>query len=139
MANTDDEHLAAINNSDSEEAEFADLSPAFIELVKQVEDYVPTVPDAITASFLNRNGFETVDPRIVRIISVAAQKFISDIANDALQHCKTRTSNNQHSSSHGANKDKKPNKDRKYSLAVEDISPALGDHGITVRKPHYFV
>lgn len=78
-------------------------SEALGELLEQMEDYIPTVPDAMTARYLNQAGFETMDPRIVRIISVAAQKFISDIANDALQHCKTRTSS-QHSGGHGSNK-----------------------------------
>ncbi|XP_067623364.1 transcription initiation factor TFIID subunit 10 [Eurosta solidaginis] len=113
-------------------------SEELTELLEQLEDYIPTVPDAVTSQFLHRAGFETIDPRIVRIISVAAQKFISDIANDALQHCKTRTSS-QHSGGHGSNKDKKPNKDRRYTLAIEDLQPALADHGITMRKPQYFV
>lgn len=73
------------------------------ELLHHLEDYTPTVPDALAERYLHSAGFEAVDPRIVRIISVTAQKFISDIANDALQHCKTR-SNSQHSGSHGSNK-----------------------------------
>ena len=71
------------------------------------------------------------------MISIAAQKFISDIANDALQHCKTRTSNANTAHNNKNQKDKL--KDRKYTLAMEDLSPALNDFGITVRKAHYFV
>ncbi|XP_055920787.1 transcription initiation factor TFIID subunit 10-like [Eupeodes corollae] len=108
------------------------------DFLMQLEDYVPTVPDAVTAHYLNSAGFESVDPRIVRLISVAAQKFISDVANDSLQHCKVRT-NNQQPTSHGMPKGQKPVKDRKYTMTMEDLVPALSDYGITVRKPHYFV
>lgn len=67
----------------------------------------------------------------VRLVSLAAQKFISDIANDALQHCKVRSSNQTSKPGKG--------KDRRYTLTMEDLSPALTEYGITVRKPHYFV
>lgn len=109
------------------------------DFLLQLEDYTPTIPDAVTSYFCQTAGFEASDPRIVRLISIAAQKFVSDVANDALQHCKTRTSNAP--SSHGSSKNPKAqnNKDRKYTLTMEDLSPALGDYGITVRKAHYFV
>ncbi|XP_017154757.2 transcription initiation factor TFIID subunit 10 [Drosophila miranda] len=109
------------------------------ELLRQLEDYTPTLPDALTVNVLKSAGFSKVDPQIVRLVSVSAQKFISDIANDALQHCKTRNTNIQHSSGHSTSKDKKNPKDRKYTLAMEDLVPALADHGITMRKPQYFV
>lgn len=64
----------------------------------------------------------------MRLISVAAQKFISDIVNDALQHCKMR----------GAGQTKKTVKDKRYTLTMEDLSPALSEYGINVKKPHYF-
>lgn len=99
----------------------------------QLEDYVPTVPDAVTAFYLNSSGFDSTDPRIIRLISVATQKFISDVANDALQYCKTRTNN-----LNGNAKLTKPNKDRKYTLTMDDLAPALADYGITVRKAQYF-
>ncbi|XP_031632629.1 transcription initiation factor TFIID subunit 10 [Contarinia nasturtii] len=107
------------------------------DFLHQLEDYTPTIPDAVTAYFCQTAGFEASDPRIVRLISVAAQKFVSDVANDALQHCKTRTSN---AGSHGSKNQKtQNNKDRKYTLTMEDLAPALSDYGITVRKAHYFV
>lgn len=66
----------------------------------------------------------------VRLVSLAAQKFISEIANDALQHCKTR----------GANQNTKTKgKDRRYTLTMEDLTPAVAEYGIIVKKPHYFV
>lgn len=109
------------------------------DFLTQLEDYTPTIPDAVTSYYCQSAGFEASDPRIVRLISIAAQKFISDVANDALQHCKTRTNNTP--VSHGTAKNvKTPNtKDRKYTLTMEDLSPALNDYGITVRKAHYFV
>ncbi|XP_055311745.1 transcription initiation factor TFIID subunit 10-like [Sitodiplosis mosellana] len=108
------------------------------DFLHQLEDYTPTIPDAVSAYFCQTAGFEASDPRIVRLISISAQKFISDVANDALQHCKTRTSN---AGSHASSKNQKTqnNKDRKYTLTMEDLAPALSDYGITVRKAHYFV
>ncbi|CAN8008769.1 hypothetical protein HPB47_012543 [Ixodes persulcatus] len=99
------------------------------ELLLQLEDYSPTLPDAVTAHYLNTAGFEASDPRVVRLVSLAAQKFLSDITNDALQHCKMR----------GAGQSKKASKDKRYTLTMEDLSPALHEYGINVKKPHYFV
>jgi hypothetical protein len=67
----------------------------------------------------------------IRLVSLAAQKFVSDVANDALQHCKTRGASQTSKTSKG--------KDRRYTLTMEDLTPALAEYGITVKKPHYFV
>lgn len=68
----------------------------------------------------------------IRLISIASQKFIADIANDALQHCRMRLATMP-------TKSGKVPKDRKFTLTMEDLSPALNDYGIIVRKPPYFV
>lgn len=99
------------------------------DFVQQLEDYAPTIPDSVTGYYLNRAGFEATDPRITRLISLAAQKFISDIANDALQHCKMRQSGQS---------SKKQGKDKKLTLTMEDLTPALSEYGINVKKPAYF-
>ncbi|CAG5104084.1 Similar to Taf10: Transcription initiation factor TFIID subunit 10 (Mus musculus) [Cotesia congregata] len=79
---------------------------------------------------INDEEIKTAGQPFVRLISLAAQKFISEIANDALQHCKTRGAN-QNTKSKG--------KDRRYTLTMEDLIPAVAEYGIVVKKPHYFV
>lgn len=100
------------------------------DFLLHLDDYTPTIPDAVTSYYLNRSGFETTDPRLVRLISLAAQKFVSDIANDALQHCKMRGS---------VQSSRKTGKDKHYTLTMEDLTPALAESGINVKKPPYFV
>ena len=78
----------------------------------------------------HNNSF-TFDLCRIRLVSLAAQKFVSDVANDALQHCKTRGASQTSKTSKG--------KDRRYILTMEDLTPALAEYGITVKKPHYFV
>ncbi|KAL3283306.1 hypothetical protein HHI36_006454 [Cryptolaemus montrouzieri] len=111
------------------------LGQPLSDFLMQLEDYHPTIPDAVTGHILRTSGFEPKDPRLLRLISIAAQKFISDIANDALQHCKMRTSNSSNSTS----KSTKGAKDRRYCLTMEDLTPALAEFGITIRKPQYYV
>lgn len=105
-------------------------STPLLDFMMQLRDYRPTIPDALTGNYLNLSGFEASDPRIIRLVSLAAQKFISDIANDALQHCKMKgtASGNSRSKS----------KDHKYTLTMEDLTLALSEYGINVKKPHYF-
>uniref|UniRef100_A0A8D2CXI4 Transcription initiation factor TFIID subunit 10 n=1 Tax=Sciurus vulgaris TaxID=55149 RepID=A0A8D2CXI4_SCIVU len=105
-------------------------STPLVDFLMQLEDYTPMIPDAVTGYYLNQAGFEASDPRIIRLISRAAQKFISDIANDALQHCKMK------GTASGSSRSK--SKDRKYTLTTEDLTTALSEYGINVKKPHYF-
>ncbi|KAH8267500.1 hypothetical protein KR018_009382 [Drosophila ironensis] len=102
------------------------------DFMTQLEEYTPLLPDAVTAHYLNAAGFQADDKRIVRLISLAAQKYMSDIIDDALQHSKART-HLQNSTAPGGSKAK----DRKFTLTMEDLQPALADYGINVRKMDY--
>jgi len=99
------------------------------DFVMQLEDYVPTIPDVVTANYMNTAGFEATDPRIIRLISLAAQKFISDVVIDSLQHCKMKSA--------GLSK-KQTKQDKRLTLTMEDLTPALAEYGIHVNKPQYF-
>ncbi|KAL8584123.1 Transcription initiation factor TFIID subunit 10 [Nucella lapillus] len=96
----------------------------------QLEDFTPAIPDAVIKYFLRKGGMDTSDPRVIRMISVASQKLISDIANDALQHCKMKAS---------AQSSKKQGKDKKFNLTMEDLTLSVTDAGINTKKPSYYI
>ena len=104
--------------------------PPLSDFLLQLEDYTPTIPDAVVKHYLSSSGFDTSDPRVLRLVSLATQKFVSDVDNDALQHCKMRNAGQ-------AIKNNK-SKDRKYVMTMEDLGQALGNQGVTVKKPPYY-
>uniref|UniRef100_A0A453KVS1 Transcription initiation factor TFIID subunit 10 n=1 Tax=Aegilops tauschii subsp. strangulata TaxID=200361 RepID=A0A453KVS1_AEGTS len=60
------------------------------EFLSSLMDYNPMIPDELVEHYLGRSGFHCPDLRLTRLVAVATQKFISDIASDSLQHCKAR-------------------------------------------------
>ena len=106
-------------------------TPPLSDLLTQLEDYSPTIPDSVTQHYLSTAGLQTDDPRIVKLVSLATQKFISDIANDALQHCKMRGAT-------GAQQTSKK-KESKLVMTTDDLSLALAEQGVTLKKPPYFL
>ena len=103
--------------------------------------------------YLSSSGFDTSDPRVLRLVSLAAQKFVSDVANDALQHCKMRNAGKHilvifreiesifmylFTLLLGQAIKNNKSKDRKYVMSMEDLGQALGNQGVTVKKPPYF-
>ncbi|XP_044441201.1 transcription initiation factor TFIID subunit 10 isoform X2 [Triticum aestivum] len=89
------------------------------EFLSSLMDYNPTIPDELVEHYLGRSGFHCPDLRLTRLVAVAAQKFISDIASDSLQHCKARVA-----APVKDNKSKQP-KDRRLVLTMDDLSKAL--------------
>ena len=60
------------------------------QVLLMLEDFAPIIPDAVTDYFLSKGGLQTDDIRLKRLLAMTAQKFISDIASDAMQHAKVR-------------------------------------------------
>ncbi|KAK1273051.1 hypothetical protein QJS04_geneDACA016427 [Acorus gramineus] len=104
------------NPSSSSEPRHEDDS-ALSEFLSSLMDYNPTIPDELVEHYLGKSGFQCPDVRLTRLVAVAAQKFIAEVASDALQHCKARQSS--------VVKDKKQQKDKRLILTMEDLSKAL--------------
>ena len=124
--------------------------------VIQEVSYQPALPDNVTRTYLQKvidylllsdycekcleilltllayhvqAGMQVSDPALVNLVSVAAQKFISDIAVDALTHNKMRQSMCGKKSSR---------KEKKFVMNTEDLMEALKDKGISVKRQPYY-
>lgn len=105
------------------------------ELLAQVEDVEMTVPDELTHYFLNRGGADCKDVRLLRLISVATQRFAAEILDDCLQICKTRR---QIPAARLKEAGFNP-KDKRVTLTTEILSQVLQEYGITVKHNMYHV
>lgn len=143
------------------------------EILDMMDDYSPIIPDAVTDYLMAKNGLQINDLNIKRLLALATQKFISDIAQDAYEYSRIRsntvnklknTLNNNAinpaplpqpqqgltggtgtgtgtgtntgasaGNSGGAN----PNNE-KLTLTVEDLSSALEEHGVNVKRPNFY-
>ncbi|KAG6915270.1 hypothetical protein DXG01_012405 [Tephrocybe rancida] len=123
-----------------QEAEEARKDRTLAEFLLMLDDYEPLIPSEVTDYYLQRVGFECEDVRLKRLLSLAAQKFVSDIAADAYQHARIRT--NATGGRARANQPMGPGsiKDKtRTTLTMDDLSAALGEYGINARKPDFYL
>ncbi|OMO86166.1 Transcription initiation factor TFIID, 23-30kDa subunit [Corchorus capsularis] len=109
-----------------------DDDAALSDFLASLMDYTPTIPDELVEHYLAKSGFQCPDVRLIRLVAVATQKFVADVASDALQHCKARQA--------AVVKDKrdKQQKDKRLVLTMDDLSKSLREYGVNVKHQEYF-
>ncbi|KAM0968007.1 hypothetical protein ACFX13_016740 [Malus domestica] len=95
---------------------------ALTDFLASLMDYTPTMPDELVEHYLAKSGFQCSDVRLIRLVAVATQKFVSEVATDALQQCKARQASI----------------DKRLILTMEDLSRALREYGVNVKHQEYF-
>ncbi|KAL2859777.1 putative TFIID and and SAGA complex TAF10 subunit [Aspergillus lucknowensis] len=75
------------------------------EFLGKMDDYAPIIPDAVTAHYLTLAGLpppgtgpNQTPPHLARLLALATQKFIADIAADSYQYARIRASNSSSAS-----------------------------------------
>ncbi|KAL0485873.1 transcription initiation factor TFIID subunit 10 [Acrasis kona] len=112
-----------------------DLKPEeFEDFLSSLEDFTPAIPDEVVSYYLRRTGFDTTDKRVLRLVSLSAQKFISEVCMDSLHYCKQR----QQSSLYRDKVSTSSKEKQRYVLNMEDLGSALKEYGVNVRKPEYY-
>ncbi|KAG2197213.1 transcription initiation factor TFIID 23-30kDa subunit-domain-containing protein [Mucor mucedo] len=107
-----------------------DKEKEMAELLMTMDNYKAIIPDAVIDYYLNKTGFDCDDARIKKLFALAAQKFIADIATDAFQYNKVKQSS--------ARTTTKANKEKKIVLNMDDLSCALAEYGVNVKKPDFY-
>ncbi|RPB09729.1 transcription initiation factor IID, TAF10 subunit [Morchella conica CCBAS932] len=97
------------------------------EFLGMMEEYAPIIPDAVTDYYLSLSGLSTADPRLKRLLALATQKFIADIATDAYQYSRIRQNSSNASGVPG-----------RTVLTMEDLGSAVGEYGVNTRRPEFY-
>ncbi|RKP12509.1 transcription initiation factor TFIID 23-30kDa subunit-domain-containing protein, partial [Piptocephalis cylindrospora] len=110
-------------------AEDAERERQLAELLSLMDTYRPVIPETVTDYYLSEAGFQTSDPRIKRLLALAAQKFIADVVADAYRFARVRP---QTAAA------RRNGKDKRTVLTNDDLASALSEYGVNVRKPDYY-
>lgn len=122
------------------------------EFLQMLDGYRPLIPDQVTEHYLEKVGFECEDVRLKRLLSLAAEKFVADIAADAFQYARIRTNagpgargkasasgNASAVAAAAAATAASSSKDRSRTvLTMDDLSAALGEYGINARRADFY-
>lgn len=89
-----------------------------------LDDYKPTIPEAVSQYYLEKSGVTVEDQRIAKFVSLAADQFLSEIIHDATQLGKLQKQ--------GAKNKRK--QDTSEILELADIEGSLAKRNIYLRR-----
>ncbi|ODQ52022.1 transcription initiation factor IID, TAF10 subunit [Saitoella complicata NRRL Y-17804] len=110
------------------------------DFLGKMDTYAPIIPDAVTNHYLSQAGFSTPDPRLSRLLALATQKFVSDLATSAYQHSRIRTSgvSNVGEGAVGVQGGGRRGKERKSVLTMEDLQGAVAEWGVNLKRGEFY-
>ena len=135
--------------------EFTRKDKTLEEILDMMVDNPPIIPDPVIDYYLRKNGFDCVDIRVKRLLALATQKFISDIASDAYEYSRIRSpvavgnANNgqararqlmmgQQQMTQQQQQQNERTQTSKVVLTVNDLSSAVQEYGLNIGRPDFY-
>lgn len=140
--------------------EFTRKDKTLEEILEMMDSTPPIIPDAVIDYYLTKNGFNVADVRVKRLLALATQKFVSDIANDAYEYSRIRSSvavsnaNNSQARarqllqgqqqpgvqqiSQQQHQQNEKTTASKVVLTVNDLSSAVAEYGLNIGRPDFY-
>ncbi|KFM26282.1 Transcription initiation factor TFIID subunit 10 [Auxenochlorella protothecoides] len=102
--------------------------------IDSLEDAQLAVPDELTQYALRRTGHECVDTRTVRLVSLAAQRFIASLLDEAINvHKRRKLAPASQLKADGHNV-----RDKRAVLTTEELVEALKECGVNAKVAPYY-
>lgn len=110
----------------------SDNDKDLLDLLTALDSFNPIIPDALLDYHFTRAGLQCDDARLKKLVALVAQKFITDVASDAMTHQRLRVGSRAGQSG--------PGNVKKSLLSMEDLTAALAERGIEeVKRPPYHI
>ncbi|CAF3255805.1 unnamed protein product [Rotaria sp. Silwood2] len=127
-----------------------------------LDQFTPAIPETVTRYYMRQCGIQTDNDRVVKLLSVSVQKFMTDIINDCFQLHKIRekstnrpaptaavvanaqpptaeaTATTTDQLTNAAAGGKKPITSTNQTLSLNELTHVLGEYGINVKKTFYY-
>lgn len=110
---------------------------SLLDLLSALDSFNPVIPDALLDYHFTRAGLQCDDVRMKKLVALVAQKFVTDVAADALAHQRLRQSRT--GSVGGSSSTTGGSAGKKTVLSMEDLTAALSEHGIDIKRPFYHI
>jgi transcription initiation factor TFIID subunit 10 len=95
------------------------------DFLAAVDAYTPTVPDAVSTYYLEKSGLAVKDSRIPKLVSLAADKLLSEIIHEAKQVSILRQQ---------AVKSQKRRAEMDETLELTDLETSLAQYRILLKR-----
>ena len=90
-----------------------------MKFIEEVDGYTPTVPEAVVQQYLQLGGSSTTDPRILKLVALATDKFLAGLAKDTKDLGALRVGD----------------KRAPPPLDMQDLTESLRSRGVKITKP----
>lgn len=108
-----------------------------------LDEYRPTVPEAVSQYYAQKAGCSADDPRVIKFLSLACDKYLNDIINDSKQFSQLRQKGATSGTTKAASKRKTmaagASIQKTEIFELEDLSRALGTYYAAARFHLLFV
>ena len=104
-----------------------------VKFLEEVDEYKPTVPEAVVRQYLQLGGTATDDPRTLKLVALATDNFLANVVKEARDIGKLRVGNKRPNPNGSGGGGEDPDAD--VPLTMEDIAESLRSKGIKITKP----